>query len=118
MFCLPFRLRQLTQVRKLKDVVQYNLFPSAEMILSLGRECGTEKWEPSKCVEMKVESPCQPVRIKRHAPIDTHNEAYKKQLKPKLCKDFIQVTKWTWFSSVLLLYSVGYTCVLFSLGQH
>lgn len=81
--------------------MQYNLFPSADMILSLSRECGTEKWEPNVHVEIKVDTPCHPVRIKRHAPLDTHNETYKKQLKPKVCKDFIQVTKWNLFSSVL-----------------
>lgn len=84
--------------------MQYNLFPSADMILSLSRECGTEEWELTERVDVKVDTPSQPVRIKRQAPLDTHNETYKKQLKPKPCKDFIQVTKRNLFSSVLLRY--------------
>lgn len=94
-------------------MVQYNLFPSADMILSLSRECGTEKWEPSVRVDIKVDTPCHPVRIKRHAPLDTHNETYKKQLKPKPCKDFIQVTKWNLFSSVGLAGFAVYTYFIF-----
>lgn len=75
----------------MKDVVQYNLFPSADMILSLSKECGTEYWEPTVHIDVKVDIPCQHVRMKRHAPIDTHNKQYVKQLRSKPCKDFIQV---------------------------
>lgn len=64
------------------------------MILSLNRECGTETWEPNVRIDIKVDTPSPPVWIKRHAPLDTHNEKYMKQLKPRPCKDFIQVRKW------------------------
>lgn len=80
--------------------MQYNLFPSADMILSLRKECGTENWEPYVRVEVKVDAPCQPVRIKRHAPLDMHNVKYMKQLKSKPSKDFIQVSLWSLFMSV------------------
>lgn len=107
------RLRQLSQVRKLKDVVQYNLFPSADMILSLSRECGTEKWEPNVRFDIKVDTPSPPVWMKRHAPLDTHNEKYRKQLKPKPCKDFIQVRTWNLSSSVLLAGFALYICCIY-----
>lgn len=108
-FSLFFRLKQLSQVRKLQDVVQYNLFPSADMILSLSRECGTERWEPNVRVDIKVDSACHPVGIKRHKLLDTNNEAYMKHLKSKPCKDFIQVTKKNLFPTVWLAGFTVYT---------
>lgn len=100
-------------------MVQYNLFPSADMILSLSRECGTEKWEPNVRIDIKVDTPSPPVWMKRHAPLDTHNEKYRKQLKPKPCKDFIQVRKWNLSSSVLLAgFAVYICCIFFFPGQY
>lgn len=103
-------------------MVQYNLFPSADMILSLSRECGTEKWEANVRIDIKVDPPpSPPVRIKRHAPLDTHNEKYMKQLKPKPCKDFIQVRRRrrrSLFSSVLPAGVTLYFHCIFSLQDN
>lgn len=100
MFCIR-RLSQLCQVRQLKDVVQYNLFPSADMILSMSKEYGTyaEQWEQNIKANTEVNVSSLPVRIKRHAPLDTHNSEYVKwkhniqQTLLRLPKDFIQVCR-------------------------
>ncbi|XP_067444492.1 uncharacterized protein cfap92 [Thunnus thynnus] len=92
------RLSQLCQVRQLKDVVQYNLFPSADMILSMSKEYGTysEQWEQNTKAKTEMDASSLPVRMKRHAPLDTYNNKYIKwkhniQQRPlKLRKDFIQ----------------------------
>lgn len=87
------RLSQLCQVRQLKDVVQYNLFPSADMILSMSKEYGTEQWEQNVGVDIEVDMSCPPVKMKRYAPLDAHNKQCMKQLKLKRCKNFIQVCR-------------------------
>ncbi|XP_044026837.1 uncharacterized protein cfap92 isoform X2 [Siniperca chuatsi] len=92
------RLSQLCQVRQLKDVVQCNLFPSADMILSMSKEYGTyaEQWEQKASTNTEANMPTLPVQMKRHAPLDTHNIEYMKwkrnsqQLTLKQSKDFIQ----------------------------
>ncbi|TKS71208.1 hypothetical protein D9C73_005342 [Collichthys lucidus] len=86
------RLSQLCQVRQLKDVVQYNLFPSADMILSMSKTYGTnaEQWEQKVGPDTKVDVTAPPVRIKRYAPLDMHNTEYTKQLPLKHCKDYIK----------------------------
>lgn len=67
------RLKQLCQVRSLKDAVQYDLFPSVDMILSLSRqyETSTEQWKESLASISQKEQP--PVPIKSHSTIDTTN---------------------------------------------
>uniref|UniRef100_A0A3B4U580 Si:dkey-57n24.6 n=1 Tax=Seriola dumerili TaxID=41447 RepID=A0A3B4U580_SERDU len=72
------RLSQLAQVRQLKDVVQYNLFPSADMILSMSKEYGTydELWKQKARANTEIDSPSLPVRMKRHAPLDMLNREY------------------------------------------
>ncbi|XP_010732956.2 uncharacterized protein cfap92 isoform X1 [Larimichthys crocea] len=86
------RLSQLCQVRQLKDVVQYNLFPSADMILSMSKAYGTkaEQWEQKVGAGTKVDVTALPVRMKRCAPLDMHNTEYMKQLPLKHCKDYIK----------------------------
>lgn len=89
------RLSQLCQVRQLKDVVQYNLFPSADMILSMSKAYGTkaEQWEQKVGAGTKVDVTALPVRMKRCAPLDMHNTEYMKQLPLKHCKDYIKVCR-------------------------
>ncbi|XP_050930565.1 uncharacterized protein cfap92 [Lates calcarifer] len=72
------RLSQLCQVRQLNDVVHYNLFPSADMILSMSKEYGTyaEPWRQKASTNTEMILPTLPVRMKRHAPLDTHNREY------------------------------------------
>ncbi|XP_034151770.1 uncharacterized protein cfap92 [Esox lucius] len=93
------RLSLLVQLRMLKDVVQNNLFPSAEMILSMNKEFGVldlGKWrqglEGSRVVEAGVPS--------YHGPenpsccLDTHNHLWRQHMHTKqlnkFTKDFIQ----------------------------
>ncbi|XP_059185278.1 uncharacterized protein cfap92 [Centropristis striata] len=91
------RLSQLCQVRQLKDVVQCNLFPSADMILSMRKEYGTyaEEWQQNDRANM-VDMTTMLVRMKRHAPLDAQNKEYMKwkhnshQSLLKVSKDFIQ----------------------------
>lgn len=87
------RLSQLGQARQLGDVVRYNLFPSADMVLSMSKKYGTraELWEQKSSAATDVNMPLPTVRIKRQAPLDSHNREYLKQLSLKQCKDFIQV---------------------------
>ncbi|XP_051270848.1 uncharacterized protein cfap92 [Dicentrarchus labrax] len=93
------RLSQLCQVRQLKDAVQYNLFPSADMILSMSKEYGTyaEQWEQKASADTQVHMmPTLPVRMKRHEALNTLNREYTKwkgssqQLALRQCKDYIQ----------------------------
>lgn len=67
-FILP-RLRQLSQVRQLKDVVKCNLFPSADMILSMSKEYGTnaEQWEQKAGANTEADMPILYVRMKTAA---------------------------------------------------
>ncbi|AWP03485.1 DUF4550 domain containing protein [Scophthalmus maximus] len=93
------RLNQLCQVRQLKDVVQYNLFPSADMIVSMSKEYGTSgaQWEQKKAgADTERDVPTLPVRMKRHAPLDTDNWEYIRwkdnfqQMPCQHLKDFVQ----------------------------
>ncbi|XP_070695474.1 uncharacterized protein FLJ43738 [Pempheris klunzingeri] len=90
------RLSQLCQVRQLKDVVQCNLFPSADMILSMRNEYGTYAEQLEQKAEANTEVHMQPLptRMKRHAPLHTHNREYMKWKRNShqftQCKDFIQ----------------------------
>ncbi|XP_058487178.1 uncharacterized protein FLJ43738, partial [Solea solea] len=72
------RLSQLCKARQLKDVVRYNLFPSADMIVSMSEECGTsaEQWEEKARAHTEMDLPTPSVRMKRHAPVNTHNREY------------------------------------------
>ncbi|KAK5873097.1 hypothetical protein PBY51_013741 [Eleginops maclovinus] len=92
------RLRQLCHVRQLKDAVQWNLLPSADMILSLIKEYGTypEHWEQKAGTNDEVDIPPRPVsRTKRQAVLDTHNREFMRwkhdsRLPLTQSKDFIQ----------------------------
>lgn len=93
------RLRQLSQVRQLKDVVQYNLFPSADMILSVSKGYGTEQWEQKPCIEIEEAVPCLPVQTKAHTAPGTPHKQHKNQSKLKHSKNFIQVCRLMLFLS-------------------
>lgn len=82
------RLSQLCQAGNLRDVVQRNLFPSGEMVLSLRKLFHTERLEDKVHAEDDVPQPS--VRRKKCPPLDTHNRDYMmKGVAP--CKNFIQV---------------------------
>ncbi|XP_074549998.1 uncharacterized protein cfap92 [Halichoeres trimaculatus] len=90
------RLNQICQMRKLKDVVQYNLFPSADMILSMNKEFGVsvEQWKQNVEPKPELEISTLPVKTKRHAPLNMTNRDYMKwkhcsQHSPQK-QDFIQ----------------------------
>ncbi|KAF7649407.1 hypothetical protein LDENG_00141680 [Lucifuga dentata] len=88
------RLNQLCQVRQLKDVVQYDLFPSSHMLLSMHREYGITP-QITKTMQDEVDTAPPPPSTKRHKPLDTHDEGHVKwkhvdQQKPVKMKDFIQ----------------------------
>ncbi|XP_065811409.1 uncharacterized protein FLJ43738 [Labrus bergylta] len=87
------RLSQICQMSQLKDVVQYNLFPTADMILSMSKEFGIhyEQWEQKATAEPEVDLPSLPVRMKRHSSLDMHNSEYMKwRHRQNQFKDFIQ----------------------------
>ena len=81
--------------------MQCNLFPSADMILSMSKKYGTdaEQWEQKARANTEVEKSAMRVRMKRHAPLNTHNIEFMKwknnsqQLLLKQSKDFIQVRR-------------------------
>lgn len=96
------RLSQLCQVKRLKHVVRYNLFPSADMILSLSKEYSIPKdqWKKkarAKELNTEVEPPSLPVRMKRHMPLDIYNREYvrwkrkNQEMQLQNSRDFIQV---------------------------
>lgn len=100
--CVFPRLSQLCQVRQLKDAVQYNLFPSADMILSMNKEYGTyaEHWEQKAGADTEVDMmPTLPIQMKRYAALNTLNREYTKwkrssqQLALRQCKNYIQVSR-------------------------
>ncbi|XP_047195288.1 uncharacterized protein FLJ43738 [Hippoglossus stenolepis] len=92
------RLSQLCQVRQLKDAVQYDLFPSADMIVSMSREYGTsaEQWEQKAIANTMMDLPTHPVRMKRHAALDTDNTEYirwkhnRQQTSAQHFRDYVQ----------------------------
>nr|XP_020444289.1 uncharacterized protein KIAA1257 homolog [Monopterus albus]XP_020444290.1 uncharacterized protein KIAA1257 homolog [Monopterus albus]XP_020444291.1 uncharacterized protein KIAA1257 homolog [Monopterus albus]XP_020444292.1 uncharacterized protein KIAA1257 homolog [Monopterus albus] len=86
------RLSQLCEVRQLKDVVQYDLFPSADMILSMSKKFGTctEHWEQQAGANSEVNMSTMPVRMKTHMPLDTHNREYMRWRQQGQRRDFIQ----------------------------
>ncbi|KAK1901024.1 hypothetical protein KUDE01_003996 [Dissostichus eleginoides] len=88
------RLKQLCEVRQLKDAVQWNLFPSADMILGMIKEYGTypEYWEQKVETNHEVDMTSLPViRIKRHAPLNTCNKEFMRWKHDRQqSKDFIQ----------------------------
>uniref|UniRef100_A0A3Q3J5K4 DUF4550 domain-containing protein n=1 Tax=Monopterus albus TaxID=43700 RepID=A0A3Q3J5K4_MONAL len=87
-----FQLSQLCEVRQLKDVVQYDLFPSADMILSMSKKFGTctEHWEQQAGANSEVNMSTMPVRMKTHMPLDTHNREYMRWRQQGQRRDFIQ----------------------------
>lgn len=73
-------------------MVQYNLFPSADMIFSMRRVCGTYADQQEKKVRADtVDVPSVPLQRRRRALLNTHNREYTKQSQLKQCTDFIQV---------------------------
>ncbi|XP_040014918.1 uncharacterized protein cfap92 [Xiphias gladius] len=92
------RLSQLCQVRKLKDVVHYNLFPSADMIISMSKVYGTyaEQWKQKASANTEMDLTTLPVSVKRHTPLDTHNREYvrwkhnSQQMPFQHVRDFVQ----------------------------
>ncbi|KAG7229691.1 hypothetical protein INR49_012738, partial [Caranx melampygus] len=92
------RLCQLSQVRQLKDVVRYNLFPSADMILSLRKKYGIceEQWKQKARTNTEMDPPSLPVRMRRHMPLDIYNTSvgWKRknhEMQLQNPRDFIQV---------------------------
>lgn len=61
-------------------MVKSNLFPSADMILSMSKEYGTnaEQWEQKAGANTEADMPTLHVRKKRHALLDTRNREYMK----------------------------------------
>ncbi|KAF3855710.1 hypothetical protein F7725_016433 [Dissostichus mawsoni] len=88
------KLKQLCEVRQLKDAVQWNLFPSADMILGMIKEYGTypECWEQKVETNHDVDMTSLPViRIKRHAPLNMCNKEFMRWKHDRQqSKDFIQ----------------------------
>ncbi|KAK2914535.1 hypothetical protein Q8A73_005129 [Channa argus] len=89
------RLSQLCHIQQLKDVVQYNLFPSADMIVSMKKEYGTnaEQIELKEGAKTEETIPTLSVQIKKHkAQFDTHNREFTrwKNNSMQQQKDFIQ----------------------------
>ncbi|XP_036840276.1 uncharacterized protein cfap92 [Oncorhynchus mykiss] len=96
------RLSLLVQLRKMKDVVQNNLFPSAEMVLSMTKEFGAV--HPGRWQQRLLGSGAAEVDVLLHhgsentqCHVDTHNAPYlqwkhylSNQQMNKLTKDFIQ----------------------------
>lgn len=71
-------------------MVQRNLFPSGEMVLSLRKMFHTEQLEDKVHVDTEDDVPQPPVRRKKCPPLDTHNRGYiMKGI--TLYKNFIQV---------------------------
>lgn len=65
------RLKQLCQVRSLKDAVQYDLFPSAEMILCLSRLYKTPNEEWKQILGVTSQSGAQ-TGAQTHVPVKSH----------------------------------------------
>lgn len=76
-------------------MVQYNLFPSGDMILSMNKEYGTyaEQWEQKATQKTEFDIPTLPVRMKTHALLDMHNRNFSKWKHNSQQKDFIQVCR-------------------------
>ncbi|XP_029990132.1 uncharacterized protein cfap92 [Sphaeramia orbicularis] len=70
------RLSQLCGVRNLRNVVQYNLFPSADMILSLSKEYGTCADQRRQRPQANPQHAPPPVHRKRHKHLDANNIEY------------------------------------------
>ncbi|XP_036387660.1 uncharacterized protein FLJ43738 [Megalops cyprinoides] len=99
------RLSLLFCVKKLKDVVQSGLFPSAEMVLSLSREFGIvprkgakEMTQAEADTQAAAEMSLQRAAEKRREPLDNYNFKYmewKQNMENEQLhghrKDFIQV---------------------------
>ncbi|KAM9758262.1 uncharacterized protein FLJ43738 [Menidia menidia] len=89
------RLSHLCHARQLEEAVQRNLFPSADMILSLSREYGTyaEMCELTDNTDTKQDSHRLSVKMKRQALLNTHNKEYlrwKHSQHTPLQQDFVQ----------------------------
>ncbi|XP_062320381.1 uncharacterized protein cfap92 [Osmerus eperlanus] len=96
------RLSVLCKLRKLKDVVRNNLFPSAEMVLSMSKEFGIVpgKWEQRLIAKTQKQPEFSPMHASENTrrPLSTYNSRYiqwkqdvaDKQLLSQT-KDFIQV---------------------------
>lgn len=67
------RLSQLCQAGQLKDVVQRDLFPSDQMIISLRKMFHTERREEKVHVDNEDDVPQPPVRDKKRPPLDPPN---------------------------------------------
>ncbi|KAK2862636.1 hypothetical protein Q5P01_002169 [Channa striata] len=87
------RLSQLCHIQQLKDIVQYNLFPSADMIVSMKKEYGTydEQFEPKEGADTEVNIPTLTVQIKKkRTQLDTNNREFTRWKHNVQQKDFIQ----------------------------
>lgn len=95
------RLSQICQVRQLKDVVRHNLFPTADMILSMSKEYGMQEdqWKQKARANTETDKPSPPVRMKRHMPLDIHNREYvrwkreNQEMRLQNSRDFVQVRR-------------------------
>ncbi|XP_072308402.1 uncharacterized protein FLJ43738 [Eucyclogobius newberryi] len=91
------RLKQLCQVRSLKDAVQYNLFPSAEMIQSLSTQFKkpTQQWKQVLIMDQSGEQTPVPVQNQPTSQItdtkeNSHLDISKQHGISRKPKDFIQ----------------------------
>lgn len=91
------RLSKIFQASQLQDVVQNDLFPSADMIMSLKKEYGTEHWEHRVCADTEVGTPRPSVSEGKHVLLDTCNTGCTKQMESTRHKNFLQVCTLTWY---------------------
>lgn len=65
------------------------------MILSLRKEYGTraEQLEPKPGADIEVDVPTAPVRMRRHAALDTRNKDFTRLKGSRQQKDFVQVCR-------------------------
>lgn len=74
------KLSHLCQLRELTEVVKYDLFPSADMIVSMSKRFGVsaELWKLKTSSSTEIDSPTRLARMKRKLPLEIYNKEYAK----------------------------------------